>query len=69
MASFSRCTRGVIRLALTEYHADAHKKNPEIALRVLWFVPAEIASVLSETNPYLASFSINFSTMLAGTSS
>jgi hypothetical protein len=56
-------------MALTEYHADAHKKNPEIALRVLWFVLAEIASVLSETNSYLASFSINFSTMLAGTSS
>ena len=45
------------------------KKNPEIAPRVCCLAPAEIAGVGSKTKPYFASFSINFSTMPAGTSS
>jgi hypothetical protein len=58
----------IIHLALTDT-MPIHTNNPEIAPRVVWFALPEIASALSEARPYFASFSINFSTMLAGTSS
>jgi hypothetical protein len=46
----------------------AQKKNPGISPRVLEF-RADLGAARDENEAYFASFSISFSTMLAGTSS
>jgi hypothetical protein len=45
------------------------QKSPEIAPRAFRIALAGAASAMLEPKPYFASFSISFSTMLAGTSS